>query len=240
MAFKEVWRPLIPFPRRKTIRRWLPAFETRKLVNLIKNARTDLVVDVGANCGQYATAIRSAGWRGRIISIEPLGDAHRQLMGLAQRDPEWRIAGRMAAGDVDAEVQINCFNDSSMSSLLLPSRETAGVESLELRRTETVPIRRLDDILKNESAERIFLKIDVQGTELDVLAGAEGMLAKVKAIQMELALRPIYQGEPSYLDVLQRLNALDFVPVFFLSVLKRPRLDPDWQTDVVSYHRSLF
>jgi hypothetical protein len=145
----------------------------------------------------------------------------------------------MAVGAVNSEARINHFHDSSMSSLLVPNQRTASNRSLQLSRTESTPIRRLDEALRDEEVKRIFLKIDVQGTELDVLSGAEGLLPNIKAIQIELALQQIYDGEPRYIDVLQRLDALNFTPVFFLPVISRSRLDPDCQTDMVAFHRSL-
>lgn len=46
----------------------------------------DAVVDVGANAGQYGELLRASGFRGRLISLEPVGEAFEQLLRRARAD----------------------------------------------------------------------------------------------------------------------------------------------------------
>lgn len=72
------------------------------LKRLLRHHEVDLV-DVGANVGQYAKDLRRIGYRGRIVSFEPLSAAHAELIRNAAGDPDWVVAPRMALGDANSE-----------------------------------------------------------------------------------------------------------------------------------------
>lgn len=67
----------------------------------------DLVFDIGANTGQFASELRLIGYKGRMVSFEPLSVAHRELMQKPNRDSQWQIHPRTAIGDFDGEIEIN-------------------------------------------------------------------------------------------------------------------------------------
>src|SRR5262249_33864129 len=83
------------------------AFEHHRLQLLLSAFQVDLVLDIGANTGQWAGDLRWEGYAGDMISFEPLGDAHRQLIKNARHDPRWSVAPRMALGDRSADVEMN-------------------------------------------------------------------------------------------------------------------------------------
>src|SRR5271165_4582217 len=144
--------------------------------------KIDVVFDVGANTGQFAGNLRDAGFRGRIVSFEPSRAAHSALIKRAQRDSNWIIAPRMALGDRDGTITLNLAGNSVSSSVLpmLPSHSSAAPESRYIG-CETVDLRTLDSVSPElaTGAERIFLKLDVQGFESKVLQGAEQFLGRV-------------------------------------------------------------
>src|SRR5271155_1246635 len=134
----------------------------------------DLLIDVGANVGQFATLCRTHGYRGSILSFEPSTAAHRELLRTAAVDPLWTVADRMALGAVSGEVDINIAANSLSSSILpmLDPHLSAAPQSQYIQR-ERVPVRRLDDVLPDDAEScKIFLKLDVQGYEPQVLSGA--------------------------------------------------------------------
>ncbi|MGE5146487.1 MAG: FkbM family methyltransferase, partial [Candidatus Eiseniibacteriota bacterium] len=90
----------------------------RRLKLLLDHFGITLVFDVGGNIGQYGGYLREAGYRGRIVSFEPLSEAHAALTRRTARDPGWTVAPRMALGASSGEIEINVSNDSDMSSLL--------------------------------------------------------------------------------------------------------------------------
>ena len=165
----------------------------------------DLVLDVGANTGQFVHHCRAAGYKGEIISFEPSAAAHASLLQSAAPDPLWTVADRMALGATTGEVEINIAANSFSSSILrmLDSHLTAAPNSAYLQK-EKVPLRRLDDLLADHLADHlaatapsrhIFLKLDVQGYESQVLAGAPQLLNHTLAVQLEMSLLPLYDGE---------------------------------------------
>jgi hypothetical protein len=84
--------------------------------------------------------------------------------------------------------------DSRWSSLLtvVADNEQARVVS-----EETVPVTTLNEVPLVQADDRVLLKLDVQGYELEVLAGADRLLPKVVVAQAEVTLRPTYEGQPS-------------------------------------------
>jgi FkbM family methyltransferase len=172
----------------------------------------DLLLDVGANKGQYARALRISGYKGDILSFEPLRAAHTRLLALAGNDPNWTIADRMAVGDRSCEVEINVAGNSASSSILpmLDAHLAAAPHSRYIAK-EMVPLRRLDDVLESKvDGRKIFLKLDVQGFEGCVLNGAEQILAKALALQIEMSLVPLYQGELLMPEMCQLLRGKGF------------------------------
>jgi FkbM family methyltransferase len=183
--------------------------EASQLVRQLFFHQIDVVFDVGANTGQFAEELWNAGFHGRIVSFEPSTTAHSTLIKHARGDANWIIAPRMALGDRDGTIRLNLAGNSVSSSVLpmLPSHGSAAPESRYVG-SETVDLRTLDSISKQfaTDAERVFLKLDVQGFEYKVLQGAEQFLRRVSGIQMELSLVPLYDGEHLFDPMLHDLE----------------------------------
>ena len=193
---------------------------------LIAAQHVDLVLDVGANAGQYARSLRAAGYQGEILSFEPLSDAWAQCAASAAADPRWKLAPRMALGARDGEVEIHVAKNSASSSLL-PMREIhrqAAPESEYIGR-EVVALRRLDGAAAEAvtRAAHVLLKIDTQGYELEVLAGASGILDRIHGIQVEMSLTPLYENSAMMIDVLRMLEERGFAPHAILPEFVDPR-----------------
>jgi FkbM family methyltransferase len=174
--------------------------------------RFDLVLDVGANSGQFATECRAGGYRGEILSFEPSATAHAALLRASASDPLWNVAPRMALGASSGEIEINIAANSFSSSILpmLDTHLAAAPESSYIEK-EKVQLCRLDDALPDiGSGRRIFLKLDVQGYESQVLAGAPQLLSRVLAVQLEMSLTPLYEGELLMLDMCSNMLRHNF------------------------------
>jgi FkbM family methyltransferase len=186
------------------------------LRSLLSRLNVSCVLDVGAHVGEFALQLRMlAGYDGWILSFEPVDEAHRELAARAGRHEHWR-AFKLALGSRDEERPIKVAETDVFSSFLEPS--SYGVETFgrmtSLTAEQVVPVRRLDsvapEVMNGIPSERIFLKLDTQGWDLEVLRGAEKMLSRVVMLQTELSLQPIYDDMPSYTDILAFLHDKGF------------------------------
>jgi FkbM family methyltransferase len=181
----------------------------RKFVQQLKARSVGVVLDIGANSGQYSAGLRKAGFEGRIVSFEPLSEPFSALKARAAKDDLWECR-QGALGDTDGTISINVAGNSGESSSVLPmlQRHQDAYPPANYVATEDVPIRRLDAIASEVIGpnERSFLKIDVQGFEKQVLAGAESTVKdSCVGLQLELSFVPLYDGAmliPEALDLL--------------------------------------
>lgn len=173
----------------------------------------DLVFDVGANIGQFASELRSVGFKGNIVSFEPLSDAYRLLLARAERDAKWQVHERGAVGDYVGEIEIN-VSGNSVSSSVLPMTEahSSAAPNSAYVASEKVSIATLDTISSKylSMASRFFIKIDTQGFESQVLDGARETLAQAQGVLCELSLVPLYEGQLLWLDMIERLESAGF------------------------------
>lgn len=183
-------------------------------------AGVDVVVDVGANAGQYGEQLRELGFTGRLVSLEPVAEAYADLERRAAADGAWE-AVRVAASDIDGEIALNVTGDSRSSSVLPRNERFADKAGWAPKESRRVPARRLDGLVEEllRPHERAYLKLDVQGYERTVLDGAGGALARFDALELELSVAPLYEGQPSLAEMLPLLARHGFKPVCMEPIL---------------------
>jgi FkbM family methyltransferase len=182
---------------------------------ILRTLRIDLVLDVGANAGQFARSLRASGYAGRIVSFEPLAAVRRALLAASAGDDLWTVAERAAIGDRAGDIEMHVSaNSVSSSALEMLDAHTRSAPESRYVGVERVPLRRLDDIAAAYCADdsRVLLKIDTQGFEDRVLEGAAGILPRVSAIQAELSLVPLYAGQKLLPEMLGLLRESGFAP----------------------------
>lgn len=184
------------------------------IVKFLKPLLHKAVIDVGANTGQFATGLIDAGYDELLLSIEPLSQAHRTLESKARQHRSWSVADRMAVGPEEKEVSINRSNNSVSSSVLKMTAShvsaSAGSECVD---QELVRMRRLDSVLTellSPATQNIFLKIDAQGYELQVLSGLGDFWDKVCGIKLELSLHELYEEQVLWLEMLSFMEDKGF------------------------------
>lgn len=199
---------------------------TLQLVQTLRHFGVDLVFDIGANVGQFAKGLRQAGFKGEIVSLEPLSSAHAALVDAASSDPRWTVHERCALGDRDGETIINISNNSVSSSVLpmMDVHRTAAPMSQYIGR-EWVPLRRFDTLAPTYlgTPRCPFLKIDTQGSEWQILDGAHETLPHLKGIQCEISLATLYDGSRSWREIIERIEAAGFR----LWALQKGFIDPN-------------
>lgn len=184
-----------------------------QLIKSLEHVGVTLVFDVGANVGQFAKGLRSAGYKGHIVSFEPLRKAHATLSTHARNDSKWIIHSRTAIGNTEGSIDINIAGNSVSSSILpmleLHSRVEKGSRYVDVESTE---ITRLDNVTSEyiSPSDSYFIKIDTQGFEWEVLDGGLESIRHAAGILIEASLAPLYQGSHLWMDILTRLEATGF------------------------------
>lgn len=185
-----------------------------QLQEAIEQSEVDLVVDVGANLGQFSSKVRRY-YRGEIISLEPVSSTFEQLVQTSSADPLWR-ACKVAAGSSDDWQQINVSGRSDFSSLRLPTRYSEyrfGSDAMTSD-TERVRVRRLDallpELVPDIRSRRIFLKLDTQGYDLEAFRGIQGLLPQLVVMQSEISLIHLYRDAPHWTSSIREYEEAGF------------------------------
>lgn len=197
--------------------RWLPPlWEHKTLAAASAMYDIDCVFDVGANFGQYATMLRrDIGYKGRIISFEPMPRAVAALQKKASEDRLWHIEP-IALSDRDGEQQFHVMDDSEMSSLASRrhddvdlSHQTADTGHDVAVRTETLAtaLRRLQ---RRYGFQRPFLKLDTQGYDVRIVQAGAHVMHEFVGLQSELAVKKVYDTSIDFREALAAYEQLGF------------------------------
>lgn len=168
---------------------------------LLEQLNINCVLDVGANVGQYARALRNNGYTGRIVSFEPVPHLAKRLRVAAESDDDWHVH-ECALGNVEEDMEMSLSTGPGTTSSLLPASSFGLRWSSRLGRGGqcSVKVRRLDavfdDVLAGVPDPRVFLKLDTQGYDLRAFSGAGDHLDQVLALQSEVSSLPLYEGMP--------------------------------------------
>lgn len=214
----------------------------RQFVRQLESHNVNVVFDIGANTGQYSTGLRKAGFTGRIVSFEPLSRSFSVLQSKAAKDPLWDCQ-QCALGDVDGTIPINVAGNAEASSSVLPmlKRHQDAYPPANYIGTEEVPIRRLDAVAEEvlQPGDTAFLKIDVQGFEKQVLAGAKSTVeSRCAGLQLELSFLPLYDGAMLIPEALNLVYSMGFTLTGLLPCFTDPQNGQMLQADGVFFRLS--
>lgn len=198
------------------IKRNHPTLESH-LTFLFEDLKTNVVLDVGANRGQFGQLLRETGYEGHIISFEPLGETYQKLAQASAGDEKWQTYN-CALGAVSETTEINFTSASEFTSFLNPSDYGKEVRNaqVQIAQKETVEVKKLDDIFEEVISKcsgtdhQVFLKMDTQGFDQEVLKGAEKSLSRIGGLQSEIAILPLYEGMPDYVESLSTFRSKGF------------------------------
>jgi FkbM family methyltransferase len=175
----------------------------------------DCVIDVGANTGQYGIFLRELGFRGWIISFEPVASVFQELASVARKDNKW-LCYNHALGEANDKREINVYKNTVFSSFLDTNSYSKKIwRSLDKASREVVEVKTLDHIIQGIKektlSQRFYLKLDTQGYDRSVLEGSIKSLQSVCALQLELSLIPIYENMVDPYHFLSELQDQNFL-----------------------------
>ncbi len=198
------------------ISRWPPLVEQLEghLAGLLPRLGVNCVLDVGAHCGEYATSLRRLGFDGRIVSFEPVAESYERVAALARNDGRWFVH-HLALGSINDRSLINIPGDTVLASFLEPNAFALGrFPNSRVAQRQEIEVRTLDRVinacLDGLTQPKVYLKLDTQGWDLEVLAGSRTALQYIVGLQSELSVKPINVGMPTYLQALDVIQSLGF------------------------------
>ena len=183
------------------------------LFNLIDQYLIDIVIDVGANHGQFGKLLRSIGYQGEILSFEPSKKSFEILSKVSSKDERWTIYP-LGLGDKKTSEKINIFESSDFNSLLQPSDMGKATFKSKLKKlhSESINIETLNRVLTPHTLKgrRILLKMDTQGYDLNVFKGASKHYSNIACLLTEISLQQIYQKMSDYHETLSFYESKGF------------------------------
>lgn len=205
------------------------------LMSCVNEFNVNYLLDIGANEGQYAASFRDFGFQGNIISFEPLDGPFSILKARAENDEKWEVENT-AVGNEDGEVVIHVAGNSESSSILpILSLHVDAHPPSAYKAEQKTRLAKIDNVCShlNSSSNRLAMKLDVQGYELQALEGAMEILKQVYVIDIELSLDSLYDGQAGLVDIVKFLESEGFTPVSFENGFTDPRNGHALQVDAV-------
>jgi FkbM family methyltransferase len=177
----------------------------------VKALGVGTVIDVGAHRGEFASAIRAVFPAADVYSFEPIPECHDALRRRFANDARVRTFN-VAVGAAAGTVAFHRSSFTKSSSVL--AMDDAHKRAFPWSAGETtidVEMRTLDDVLAGvELAPKVLLKLDVQGYEDRVLAGAARLLARTDYVTAEVSFRALYRDQPLFDQIYAQLGAAGF------------------------------
>jgi FkbM family methyltransferase len=176
----------------------------------------DCVFDVGANRGQYAQMLRGhVGYRGPIVSYEPIPEQAAELRLLSASDSSWHIA-ELALDREAGPAIFHVMADSQFSSLHHPAIDQPAIFTAGNSVAREVTVMRatvgaeLPKWRERLGFTRPFLKMDTQGNDFAVVEGAGDALNAFVGLQSELAIHKLYDGAVDFATCIAAFTARGF------------------------------
>jgi FkbM family methyltransferase len=186
------------------------------LKKLLPYLDIDCIFDVGANNGQYAQMLRKhAGFRGRIISFEPIPSAAEKVRKLASSDPLWTVE-QIALDETGGIGAFNIMLSDQFSSLGTPNHSETDIFVEANKPVQVIQVQKetLESafirLQHQYGFQRPFLKMDTQGFDVRVAKGGRQIISQFLGLQSELAVRRLYEESLDFRDAISFYESLGF------------------------------
>ena len=213
----------------------------QNLIKSINYFKVKSIIDVGANKGQFVNKLLKNGFNGNVLSFEPLSDEHNYLKKISKNKNKWDIEERCALGKRNSKEKIYVSGNSESSSLLkiLPKHTDIRPDSKTVD-TQEIYVKKLNNF-KNKIyklEKNILLKIDCQGSEMDVLIGANKIIKSFSCIFLEVSLVNLYQKQKLWLEIINYLKKINFEVWSVDQLLKNNKTGQTYQLDIFFYKKN--
>jgi FkbM family methyltransferase len=212
-----------------------------RLNHFLKLNNIECIIDIGANVGQYAEYLRQIGFKKDIISFEPLNDAYEILKSKTKKDSRWE-AYNFGIGDNEQSSKINVSKNSYSSSILdmSSSHLDSAPDSIYVS-NQKITIKRLDrlEFLEKLKDKNLFLKIDTQGYEEQVINGSTNIINRVKGIQIEMSLKELYKDQILFEELYKKIVNLNFDLWDIKRGFSNPKSGKVLQFDAIFFKKNL-
>ncbi|MES2519122.1 MAG: FkbM family methyltransferase [Bacteroidota bacterium] len=157
------------------------------------------IIDVGANIGQFGVACSKFYPNAQIYCFEPVPETFEKLKSNTEGTKNIKVY-HSALGNADGTIDFFQNEHSHASSALEVSKEQKeAIPETATYKKISVQVEKLDNFIFSKKLEEpIFLKLDVQGFEKQVLLGADLFLNSVDYLLLEMSFVPMYENEPLF------------------------------------------
>ena len=183
------------------------------LNNILNIRNIDCFLDIGAFQGDFAKNLILSGFKGQIISFEPVSENHNKLESKAQKFKNWEVYKRIGLGDKREVLKINVSENLQSSSFL--NNNTSHVKLLnesKYKYSEDCEIILLDDLYDKlySTYKNIFIKIDAQGFEKKIINGAPKIINMCKGIICEVNNEILYENDIHWKEMIKIFEDQNF------------------------------
>lgn len=223
-------------------RRNLHNSETVLISHIMKYYEIDLVLDVGANVGDYAKSLFDNGYTGMVYSFEPVTEVYETLIQNSKNNERWKIF-KYGVGSKEETLEIHISKNLTSSSVLKLTNTSIEAEpNTQFTRSEKINITSLDNFFNRNPLNQhknLFVKIDVQGYELEVIRGAAKNLSSISFIQAELSIVKLYEGSTTYTEFIKIMEELGFEMFTIIPGFRNPVNGQMLQADGIFINKKL-
>ncbi len=192
---------------------------------VIDYTAADLLIDVGANKGQFSLAFRARRPAAAIVAFEPIPSEADRFEDIFRSDPRVSLH-RVALSDTRTRTQFHVTDRKDSSSLLPAGEHQTAIFGVRHAETIDVDVHRLDDYVDATALpDRTLLKLDVQGAELNVLHGCQA-IDRFRFIYLEVSFLPLYDGQSLFGEIYAHLVANGFELIGLFNQVFRADIGP--------------
>ncbi len=186
------------------------------------------IIDVGAFSGEWSRLAHEVFPKAKILMIEPQDARRDTLEGMTRADSSVYFYQRALLGaEQGRKVEFHVFEAATAASVLTGHKDyPAKVDSRQLETLDTV--RERAGFFQPD-----FVKLDVQGYELEVLKGAEGAMGVAEVLLLEVSLIELYRSSPLLHQVTEFLATRDYVAYDICGLIRRPVDEALCQADML-------